>query len=161
MRPHLLFKACGSFALIGATLSGCGQSEATCAPVVVEQLDSDNSHLLPGSMAPDYLTDPPTSGPHVGGVRVTGIRNGPIGRVEQVSSLETGVVIVQYRSPLKDEATTQLSTLPLQDVAIAPNDELPAPIVVTGWSVKMTCQGVNRAAIEQFVNTYSAPVGQH
>ncbi len=54
----------GAGLLVTTVAVGCGgDGDAACEPVRREPLDSRAVHVLPGADAPEYLTDPPTSGP--------------------------------------------------------------------------------------------------
>lgn len=132
---------------------GCGGNstsgaDGTCGPVVTEQSDTNLGHLLPNATPPTYLTHPPTSGPHTPGAEVHGLVDRPLSEIVQVSTLETGAVIVQYRDP-KDLPT--LRSLAGRAVVVAPAPKLPARIIATAWLRKLTCRGVDRGAIERFI----------
>jgi len=137
--------------VVGATtITGCGTDDvaARCGPAVVEQSDSNLGHLLPNATPPTYLTDPPTSGPHTPGAEVHGLVDSPLSDIVQVTTLETGAVIVQYRDP-RDLPT--LRSLAGPAVVVAPAPKLPARIIATAWLRKLTCRGVDRGAIERFI----------
>jgi hypothetical protein len=138
--------------LAGSLLAGCGDGGAdrACGPIVVEQLDPDGGHLIAGVTPPSYLTDPPTSGPHTPG---TGVAGGVLHRtltpIQQVTTLEGGAVIIQYRDA-RDAAALGRLAGPL--VVVAPNPTLPQRVIATGWVRKMTCRSVDRAALGRFVH---------
>lgn len=135
-------------------LSGCGGgSDSVCGPTVVEQIDPSQGHLIAGATEPRYLTDPPTSGPHVAGLVLTGRRDRPMSGIEQVSTLEAGVVIVQYRPADVDRrGRRQLEGLASGTVTVAPNPTLPSAVVATGWLRKMQCSGVDPEATRRFID---------
>lgn len=138
-----------------ALVSRDGQKKGSCGPTVVEQLDSRLFHVLPDSPVPTYLTDPPTSGPHVSGLRVTGAQDRPLSGVEQVSTLELGVVIVQYGARIGRDDLARLVELAGDRVTVAPTSRDDDQVIVTGWVTKMTCRGVDRPAVDAFIARYS------
>ncbi len=149
--------------LLVAILTACGsrdtsapdvQSGDGCGPVTAERLDPSSAlHLLPGAPEPTYLSDPPTSGPHLSGLPPTGVLPAAIDRPTQVLILETGSVLIQHRG-LTEEELTQVAALATDQVVVAPSPALPAPVVVTAWLAKQTCEGVDLDALEQFVGDH-------
>lgn len=137
-----------------ALVSRGGETRGSCGPTVVEQLDSRLFHLLPDSPAPTYLTDPPTSGPHVSGLRVAGAQDRPLSAVEQVSTLELGVVIVQYGARIGRDDLARLVELAGDRVTVAPTSRDDDQVFVTGWVTKMTCRGVDRPGVDAFIARY-------
>ncbi len=145
-----------TLALAVATSSACGaddRASARCGPIVVEQSDTNLGHLLPNATPPSYLTDPPTSGPHTPGAEVHGLLDRPISPIEQVTTLEAGTVIVQYRDPADLDAVHSLAG---PTVVVAPAPKLPARIIATAWLKKLTCRGVDRHALDGFINEVHA-----
>ena len=133
-------------------VTGCGGSdEAACGPVAEEALDpASGVHLLPDAPAPDYATDPPTSG-HYGLEPPTGVVDEPIDRPMQVTALEGGTVLLQYQEDLPPDDLTTLEALAGDDVVVAPNPDLAEPLVMTAWLTKQTCSGVVPDEVEAFV----------
>ena len=137
--------------LAGGLVSGCGgdTGNRACGPIVIEQLDPDGGHLVAGVTPPSYLTDPPTSGPHTPGLGVEGgVLHRTLTQLEQVTTLEGGVVIVQYRDARDATALERLAG-PL--VVVAPNPTLPQRVIATGWARKLTCRSVDRSPLRRFV----------
>lgn len=141
-------------ALLGAallaTLAGCGDGGDACGPDRRERLDPGSSvHLLPGAPEPDYLVDPPTSGPHRVGPVPTGVQPAPLDRPAQVQVLEAGSVLVQHEGLAEDDRQ-RLEALADEGVVVAPGDGLPAPVVATAWGAKQTCDTVDEGELEEF-----------
>lgn len=135
--------ACGSDG--GAGTSGCG-------PITRERLDpSSPVHLLPDAPEPVYLSDPPTSGPHLSGRPPSGMVTEPLDRPTQVLVLEEGGVLIQHRG-LDDTALARLGELAAERVVVAPNPELADPVVATAWLAKRTCDELDLEALRQFVD---------
>jgi Protein of unknown function (DUF3105) len=120
--------------------TGCGDDEA-------ERLDPDSLlHVFPGAAEPEYLTDPPTSGPHAPSAPLAGLIDTPLSRPEQVGQLEAGVILVQHRGLEPDDLAT-LDALASNQVVVVPNPDLPAPVVATAWTRKLVCGGVDDRAL--------------
>jgi len=130
--------------------------ESVCDEPVEEAPDPASSvHVLPGGAEPQYTTDPPTSGPHQAVGEVEAVQADPIPRPRQVGILESGRVLVQFGPDLDAGARTALTALAGDEVVVAPNDELPAPVVATAWLHKMTCTGVDAEALTAFADDWA------
>ena len=95
-------------ALLLVALAGCGggrsSSAGGCGDAVRERLDPTwTVHLVAGAEEPEFLSDPPTSGPHFATEPPTGAQEEPLDRPLQVSMLEAGQVLLQY-DPAEVEA---------------------------------------------------------
>jgi hypothetical protein len=101
-----------------------------------------------------FVTNPPTSGPHRPGVHPTGVLTQPIEGGVQVSMLEGGAVLVQYRG-MNDADRAELEALAGGQVTVAPNPSLPAPVVATAWTYKLSCQGVDTKALSEFIKDHA------
>ena len=129
-----------------------GAGKTACDPVVVDPLDPrGNHHLLPGAPEPDYAADPPTSGPHDAGDPVTGLHAGPLSRPLQVTVLEVGGIVVQFRPDLAASARDSLAGLAGDLVVVAPNPSLPAPVIATAWRRRLACRSVELATVRRFI----------
>lgn len=149
-----------------ALVAGCGGAsplEASCAEVVTEELDPGwTVHLLPGAPMPEFVTDPPTSGTHYSADPVTGALDQPLDPAAQVTILEVGGVLLQYRpADVGDDELGRLERLATDDVVVAPNPDLPDPVVATAWVTKQRCQGVDLDTLSAFAEEYlgSGPEG--
>ncbi len=139
-------------AVLVLTVAACGDdggSDGACGPIQREALDSAYLvHVLGTETAVEYTSDPPTSGPHQPGPPVSGVVDEPITRPIQVGILERGDVLIQHRP---DVTSQDLVELGREGVVIAPNPDLPAPVVATAWTYKLTCDAVDAAALQEFV----------
>ena len=73
----------------------------------------------------------------------------PVDPAIQVRLLEAGGVMIQY-----DDTIDPALLAPLGDelVVVAPTfGDLPAPVVVTAWTWKLSCSEVDTAAIRDFI----------
>lgn len=134
--------------------SGDRASDEACTEVR-EPLDPASAqHLLPGAPEPHYLTDPPTSGPHAVAVLPSGALPAPVPKPVQVAILEAGGVMVQYGG-LSAAAVARLRALAGGAVRVAPAKQLPAPVVATAWTRKLTCRRLDLAALRRFIAAYA------
>lgn len=145
-------------AIVVAVMAFGGNRRSTstaCGEVVVEQIDPQSVlHLLPTSPEPPYLSDPPTSGPHVMGPPVQGALDEVLPRPIQTGILERGAVLVQYRPDLPYTERDELNRLGGQDVVIAPNPVV-ENVVATAWGRRLTCSGVDITSLEQFISAFA------
>lgn len=135
--------------------------EEGCGPVTQERLDPNSAiHLTTSADEPEFLSDPPTSGPHVPGPPPAPVQQDPLSRLQQTAVLEQGKVLLQYRDlPLEEEEGLQ--ELASDDVVVAPNPELPDRVVATAWTVKQVCSRFDEAALEEFVADHVGAVDLH
>lgn len=151
--PHRLV---ATVALLAApALAGCGggdEASGPCGSVAREALDSAYLvHVLGTQSDVDYTSDPPTSGPHQPSPPVEGVVDEPITRPVQVGILERGDVLVQHDPDLPGDQLDALRSLGGPGVIVAPNADLPRPIVATAWTYKQTCGEVDLAVLEDFI----------
>lgn len=140
------------------TGSGDGEVPATgCGEDRRERVDPGSAaHVLAGAADPGpdaYATDPPTSGPHTPGPPRSGALDEPLTRPEQVGHLESGGILLQHDG-LADEQMAELAAIAGDEVAVAPNPDLPAPVVATAWLRTMRCSTPDVAALEAFVEAH-------
>lgn len=141
--------------LLGATsaVAACGgDDDSACGPITRESLDPAYLvHVLGNEEGVEYTSDPPTSGPHQPGPPVDGVVGDPIALSVQVGILERGDVLLQHDPDLDEEALTALEGLAGARVVVAPNPDLPDPVVATAWLFKRSCQAVEVTALQEFV----------
>jgi hypothetical protein len=157
LRGRLL--TCVLAASVLVALPGCGDGAdgASSGPCEErrERLDpASANHVLAGAPEPSYTSDPPTSGPHAPAPPRTGLLDDQLPRPDQVGHLEGGGVLVQYGPEVGAADLRALEAVATGRVAVAPNADLPAPVVVTAWVRKLTCERVDIAAIEAFARAY-------
>lgn len=134
-----------------AACGGDGGGSGACGPVRREPLDSRAVHVLPGAEAPDYRTDPPTSGPHLPSPSTQDVRDDPVDPAVQVGLLEEGRVLLQHEG-LTDAERSEVEALAGDGVIVAPAEDLPddAAVVATAWVTKQVCTAVDVGALEAF-----------
>jgi hypothetical protein len=141
-------------AVLALLQSGCGSDggDGACGPITREALDPAYVvHVLGTDTDVAYTSDPPTSGPHQLAPPIDGVLDEPIARPVQVGVLERGDVLVQHAPDLAAEDLARLEELAADGVVIAPNPELPSPVVATAWLFKRTCDAVDPAALQDFI----------
>ena len=138
--------ACGDDAASGAS--------GPCGPIRREALDpSFLVHVVGGvETGIEYRSDPPTSGPHQPTPPVDGVVDEPLSRPVQVGVLERGDVLVQHDPELARTDLELLRDLAGEGVVVAPNPDLPDPVVATAWVAKRTCTAVDPDALEDFIS---------
>lgn len=141
---------------------GCGTpTVAACGPITIDPLDPNESHLLAGaSGTPAFSQNPPTSGPHIAGAISNGLQRRALTGIEQVSTLETGAVILQYAT-VSASTRLRLEGRASDSVIVAPGVGLPAPIVATGWQRTMRCDRYDAGSIDRFVATVVGRYNAH
>jgi hypothetical protein len=128
-------------------LVGCGGTSGPCGVPVREELDpSYLVHITDPSVAV-YKTDPPTSGAHFATPAPTGLVGTALVPAMQITILERGDVLVQYRDPADLPA---LEPVVSSRIVVAPQPTLPARVVVTAWTYKLTCSAVDAEQIRSF-----------
>ena len=76
----------------------------------------------------------------------------PISRPVQVGILERGDVLLQHDPDLPASDLTLLEALAGDGVVVAPNADLPAPIVATAWLYKRTCDEMDAGALQEVID---------
>jgi len=145
-----------ALALAVAGTAACGGDDdaaEACGPVTREALDpSFLVHVLGDEEGLEYTSDPPTSGPHQPSPPVEGVVDEPLSRPVQVGILERGDVLLQHDPQLDAAAVATLEGLAGAHVVVAPNPNLPDPVVGTAWLYKRSCQSVDAAALQELVD---------
>ena len=144
-------------------LTACGDGDAAAAGCDAPQAQtidpSSSQHILPGAPEPDYTTNPPTSGAHAPGGHPTGVLASEIPKPVQVALLEEGHVLLQYGElSASQRQIVERMASSRDDVTVAPNKELPSPIVATAWLHTMRCERADQTALEAFIDAHA---GKH
>lgn len=137
--------------------AACSDSTpSACAPAVDEEFDPQSSlHVAPGTEV-EYLTWPPTSGPHLSSESPSGARAEALSGPLQVTVLEAGKVLIQYQDVSSGDVE-RLSDLAGENVVVAPGTDLPDAVVSTAWRKKQTCSAVDTGSLEEFIEIYALP----
>ncbi|MDG2111606.1 MAG: DUF3105 domain-containing protein [Actinomycetota bacterium] len=148
---------------LAVVAAGCGGGVPStgCDGVTTEPQAADSAiHVLANGNA-EYLSDPPTSGPHIAWT-APAVVNRPLTKPEQTGILETGDVLVQYRPDDVDDELVQELAIGLPERAhLAPNPDLPSTVVLTAHLTKQLCASLDPVAIDDFADKYAGtPVDQ-
>lgn len=115
----------------------------------------------PGELPADFAAAP-TSGAGAGDP-VCGLHDEPVAAADQVATLETGAVIVQYRPAdlggAVPDALRDLVGAHPSHVLVAPNPAIDDPVVVTAWRNRMRLSEVDAELLDAFVTGYRRPQG--
>lgn len=143
-----------ALATIVVVVGGCSSPDTqACGDVVTEEFDTQSSLHVPEGTEVQYLTWPPTSGPHISGEAPTGALARPLSGPLQVTALEGGKVVIQYQG-ISDADVERLNDLAGENVVVAPGAELPAAVVTTAWTTKQACAGVDLGTHREFIEVY-------
>jgi Protein of unknown function (DUF3105) len=151
LRPRLVGPV-AVLVLLGTACGDDGGAAGGCGPVLREGLDPAYLvHVVDDDIEVEYTSDPPTSGPHKPSPPDAGVVDRALTRPIQVGILERGDVLIQYDPSLADADRERLEALAGDQVVVAPNPDLPASVVATGWVYKQTCEAVDVPTLEDFV----------
>lgn len=127
-----------------------GDDAASCIELREPEDQASGQHVL-SQGAVEYLTSPPTSGPHIAGPTPEGALDTPVAEEIQVRLLEAGGVMVQYDDSVAAADVEALGAITSATIVAAPaSGELPDRIVATAWTWKLTCSTLDVARIEAF-----------
>ncbi len=126
-------------------------AEANC-DLRLDLPDEGSTHIgSDPSKAPDYGTDPPTSGDHIdpGLQQADGAYSEPIDPAYVVHSMEHGRINIQYSPDLSEE--DQLAIKGVFDespagIVLAPNSGMPYEVAATAWTQLVGCKTFEGAA---------------
>ena len=106
--------------------------------------DEGHTHIPTGSEAPEYKTNPPTSGNHVDPPyqQADGAYTEMPLPIDMVHSLEHGRMEIQYSSDLPEDAQLEVKGLyetMYGGALLFPNDEMPFEVAATTWTNLLGC----------------------
>jgi plasmid stabilization system protein ParE len=106
--------------------------------------------------SPAYTSNTPTSGKHLADAPSCGVFTEPLESGLVVHALEHGTVVVWYRTDERDRLAQPLQTLAERwdsHVIVAPQPDLPSPIVATAWNRLKEYERADRR-LADFIDTY-------
>lgn len=109
-------------------------------------------HVVGDEADVSYGSEPPTSGPHQSSPAAAGAVSDPLTRPVQVGVLERGDVLIQHLPDAPAEEREGLDALVDDHVVVAPNPDLPTRIVATAWTAKRSCDALDVAALQEFID---------
>ncbi|MDH3756017.1 MAG: DUF3105 domain-containing protein [Acidimicrobiia bacterium] len=152
-RWHLRTAVAVSLGLVAAGCGGDDADSSVCSAPVREALDQQSLvHVLADDQV-EYLTDPPTSGPHAPGASAVGVLDTPLPRPTQVGVLEAGGILLQHNG-LDPAAQADLESLAADGVVVAPNPDAPDPVTATAWLHKQVCETTDTATLIAFIEDH-------
>ncbi|NDH11532.1 MAG: DUF3105 domain-containing protein, partial [Actinobacteria bacterium] len=90
-------------------------------------------------------------GPHIAGPTPEGVLDAGVPPEIQVRVLESGGVMVQYDDAVLGAELEQLRSIGSRSIVVAPaTSPLPARIVATAWTWKLSCSAVDLRTLEAF-----------
>jgi Protein of unknown function (DUF3105) len=118
--------------------------EAGCE-VRLDLPDEGSTHFEQPADAPDYGTEPPTSGDHIVPPRqqADGAYAEPVGAPFVVHALEHGRIAIQYSPDLPEPDQLELKGLFDEDPAgmlLFPNPDMPYEVAATAWTQLVGCE---------------------
>ena len=118
----------------------------------VQTFDNTSTHV---EGVVDYAQTPPAGGPHNPAWLNCGVYTEPVPAENAVHSLEHGALWVTYDPSISDAALESLrSVLPSTYVILSPFDDLPAPIVLSGWNSQLQVDDADDPRIAAFIEEY-------
>lgn len=115
--------------------------------------DMGAEHLAPGQAAPEYNSDPPTSGPHSATPAPCGIYRQPVPDVAYLHSMEHGAIVIQYDPELTQDQIELLEEIGRSvggEIIVAPRPGNPAPVALTAWTKLLLLDEVDGDVIAGF-----------
>lgn len=123
--------------------------------------DEGNAHIAPDADAPDYGTNPPTSGDHSPEPLADGAFSTAPPFVNSLHTLEHGRVALQYSPDLSEDEQLALKGIFDADrpgVLLFPNPDMPYAVAVTAWTQMLGCDtfegDATLDAVRDFIGTY-------
>lgn len=103
----------------------------------------------------DYEQTPPAGGEHNPVWLNCGVYTEPVPNENAVHSLEHGAIWVTYDPSLSDEELGLLrEKLPSSYVVLSPFDDLPSPIVLSGWNTQLQVDDADDPRIAEYFEEY-------
>jgi hypothetical protein len=108
---------------------------------------------------PEYTVNPPSGGDHLSRAVAPGTYEGervpPDGNL--VHSLEHGYVIIWHQPGLSDDDLSAIDDVRAKyarDVLVVERSAMDKPVAATAWGNRLLCDGVNSAALGNFVQHF-------
>lgn len=118
----------------------------------VETFENTSNHV---EGAVEYPQTPPAGGEHNPAWLNCGVYDQPVPNENAVHSLEHGAIWVTYDPSLSDaDLETLKSQLPSTYIVLSPFDDLPSPIVLSGWNTQLQVDDADDPRIPEFLEEY-------
>lgn len=150
--------AVGAIAAFAAMGDDDGDDGGVADPALIGQVQTfdDLSRDHTGNVV-DYPQTPPVGGDHHNVWQNCGFYDAPILNETAVHSMEHGAVWITFRRDLPQDQVDQIRAFTEQDDVLAspwPDDDLPAPIVLSAWGVQLWLETLPDPAADEFVATH-------
>ena len=118
----------------------------------VETFENSSAHV---QTAVTYPQTPPAGGEHNPTWLNCGVYTEPVPNEYAVHALEHGALWITYDAAISDaDLTTLRDLLPSTYVVLSPFDDLPSPIVLSGWNTQLAVDSADDERIAQFIEEY-------
>jgi hypothetical protein len=107
--------------------------------------------------APEYNSNPPTSGAHSPKAAACGVFRQAVPDVYQLHDLAIGVVVIQYSPSLEAVDVERIEKLArsFEDrVIVAPRSGMDAPVIATAWTTMLRLSEVDEELLRAFYTRY-------
>lgn len=144
--------------LIGAIVFFATRPEPEGLANIQTLPDLGQAHIDPTGPAPEYNSNPPTSGPHAPTAAVCGIYREPVPDINLVHDLEHGVVIISYDPTLPESDRQQLEDFARDagtHIIVVPREGMETPIALTAWTKLLRLNAVDVPSIEGFYGQFA------
>ena len=146
-----LLVATFAFAPKAANYAGGGAGDASTIDGV-QTFSNTTSHI---ETAVTFEQTPPAGGPHSAAWLNCGVYDQVVPNENAVHSLEHGALWVTYDPSISDAELDTLKTkLPSTYVILSPYDDLPAPIVLSGWNSQLQIDSADDTRIAEFFTEF-------
>lgn len=136
-------------------------AEQAGCELMLDLEEEGNTHLTKRGDAPEYETDPPTSGDHWPEQLADGAYGEYPDPIYSLHGLEHGRIAIHYSPELSEEEQLELKGLFDEDfdgMLLFPNPEMPYEVAATAWTQMIGCEQYEGAAtidaIRDFRDTY-------
>ncbi|MGH8928511.1 MAG: DUF3105 domain-containing protein [Acidimicrobiia bacterium] len=155
---RLVIGAVVTVILVGALVFFATRPEPEALNNVETFPDQGQAHLDPSSPAPEYNSDPPTSGPHAPAAAACGIYRTAVPDINLVHDLEHGVIVIYYNPDTAGDGREALEDFVRgagTHAIVVPREGMESPIVLTAWRHLLRLDSFDRAAIRGFYGRYA------
>jgi hypothetical protein len=158
---------------VGFIMSGgddnAGAVAGSCTVDTFPALEATHVEALPDDY--EYNSLPATSGVHSPQTAIWNLYDQPVPQLNYLHNLEHGGIVVQYGSQVPEADVSQLAEWYEGDtrgLIVAPfaadveeegDAALAGQIVAVSWTHKMTCDGFDEEALDEFSDDYRGPQG--
>lgn len=136
-------------------LVGLSTKNAGCVLKHPKELPA-SPHMNPEDPAPEYSSNPPSSGLHLPSTAPGGAVDETVDERLLVHNLEHGYVIVHYKGISESEINKihDMVDSYADGVIAQPNTKITSPIAMVSWGTLQTCKDVSIPVIKSFIKEH-------